>query len=97
MDRDALIAELAALTSAPGEVLYVRRRGVEYGYRLVPEGGDMLPDGAPEVWLFYQGRWANDGAARRAQVEDLLAEMESMAGGPDRCRWPLEAPYSDWG
>jgi hypothetical protein len=26
-------------------------------------------------------------------VEDLLAEMESMCGGADRCRWPLDQPY----
>jgi hypothetical protein len=23
----------------------------------------------------------------------LLAEMESMCGGADRCRWPLDQPY----
>jgi hypothetical protein len=26
-------------------------------------------------------------------VEDLLAELESMCGGADRCRWPLDQPY----
>jgi len=24
----------------------------------------------------------------------LLAETESMLGGADRCRWPLDQPYS---
>jgi hypothetical protein len=28
------------------------------------------------------------------QPEDLLAEMESMCGGADRCRWPLDQPYA---
>ena len=26
-------------------------------------------------------------------TEELLAEMESMCGGADRCRWPLDQPY----
>ena len=26
-------------------------------------------------------------------LDDLIAEMDSMSGGADRCRWPLDQPY----
>jgi hypothetical protein len=25
--------------------------------------------------------------------DDLLAELESMAGAADRCRWPVDEPW----
>jgi hypothetical protein len=40
------------------------------------------------------GGLAPSGAKRfRAHLDDLIAEMDSMSGGADRCRWPLDQPY----
>jgi hypothetical protein len=44
--------------------------------------------------MFYSGPWpAGPPSEVVPFVEDLLAEMESMCGGADRCRWPLDQPY----
>jgi hypothetical protein len=32
---------------------------------------------------------------QQAVFKDLLEEMESTAGGSDRCRWPLDEPYGE--
>jgi hypothetical protein len=48
----------------------------------------------PEAWIFYAGAWPVDDPARwSAFFNDLLAEMDSMVRGPDRCRWPLDDPW----
>ena len=48
----------------------------------------------PDAWLFYSGSWpAGDPERLAGHLDDLLAEMESMCGGEDRCRWPLGQPY----
>jgi hypothetical protein len=59
---------------------------------LVNVGGQTAPD----VWIYYSGQWPTEergSGRRRVFLDDLLEEMESMAGGKDRCRWPLGKPW----
>ena len=100
MDRAGLLTDLAGARIAPGEVVYLERRGDGYGWRrltpgTVPGPSPADPDGPlPDAWMFYSGPWPADRPADvPAFLEDLLAEMESMADGSDRCRWPLDQPY----
>jgi hypothetical protein len=97
VDRDALFDRITAASPAPGDILYVERRGEEYAF--VVSNPDQAwqavgPEGFPDVWIYWSGEWpAGDTARQRAVFDDLLAEMESMAGGSDRCRWPLDEPW----
>lgn len=96
MDRDALFSEIVAARPEPGDVVYVERRGDEYSFRLTPPGADLFAgaDVFPDVWVYWSGLWPLDDADRQQLVfEDLLAELESMGGGSDRCRWALDDPY----
>jgi hypothetical protein len=50
--------------------------------------------GNPDAWMFYSGPWPTDHPADLPEfLDELLAEMDSMCGGADRCRWPLDQPY----
>lgn len=92
LSRDELRTALAASRPEAGEVVYIERRGQAYRWGTAPGGDDAA--GPPETWIFYTGDWPVDDAGRWAAFfDDLLAEMESMAGGPDRCRWPLDQPW----
>ena len=55
------------------------------------------PGGPADAWLYYTGRWppgaGAEGSTFPAFFDELLAEMESMVGGADRCRWPLDEPW----
>jgi hypothetical protein len=91
--HDDAVAELVCSIPwfAPGDVVYVERRGDDFSWRAVE--GELGPttDELPDAWLFHMGPWPTvDRAA--AFVDDLLAELESMTGG-DRCRWPLDQPW----
>jgi len=99
MDRAQLLAELTEARTEAGDVVLVQRSGADYRWRRLPPGEVpvLAADGTPgpDAWIFYSGPWP---AADRLQelppfLEDLLAEMESMCGGADRCRWPLDQPY----
>ena len=90
MDRDSLFDAIAAARPAPGEVIHVERRGDRYAWRRGgPSPGDL--DGQlPDAWIWYSGTWPlDDPAALSAMFVDLLAELESMTGGADRCRSAL--------
>jgi hypothetical protein len=100
MDRAQLLAELAHAGTQPGDIVFVERRGEDYRWSCLPP--DEMPvlvsgeqDGqSADAWIVYSGPWP----AERPEdlppfLEDLLAEMESMCGGADRCRWPLDQPY----
>jgi hypothetical protein len=98
MDRAQLLAELAGAGTQPGAIVFVERRGEDYRWSCLPPG--EIPVLAPEqqpgpdAWIVYSGPWPADARdAMSAFLEDLLAEMESMCGGADRCRWPLDRPY----
>lgn len=99
MYRDELVEALLAARPGPGDTVYVDRRESSYGWRLIPAGAAAVGFGdatevAPDVWIYYSGSWPADDPARvQAVVDDLLAEMESMAGGAERCRWPLDHPW----
>jgi len=91
--RDELSDALRALALDEGESLYIERRGEEYGWS---EGNGLeSADTLPDAWMSYTGKWpVADDEAWRAFFSDLIAEVESMTGNADRCRWPLDDPWS---
>ena len=93
MTREELSDALRAMHLDEGESLYLERRGEEYSWA---EGNGL--EGAatlPDAWMSFTGRWpADDDEAWRAFFADLIAELESMTGNADRCRWPLDDPWS---
>jgi hypothetical protein len=100
VDRARLLAELAHAGHRSGDVVFIERCGDEYRWsRLPPEEASRLTPGQrpgpdPDAWMAYTGPWPSDRPAEMPGfLEDLLAEMESMCGGADRCRWPLDQPY----
>lgn len=95
MDRAELFASLAESPPDPEDVVYVERRGEEYSWELMGTGAESAPSSAgADVWMYFSGAWPqNDPTAMKAFCEDMLDEMESMAGGADRCRWPLDEPW----
>ncbi len=99
MTLEELFTELVATCPAPGDTVYVARRGDDYQWRALPEGEPVLGptpgDELPDAWLYHTSRWPTDGdpTRERAYFDDLIAEMDSMTGGPDRCRWDLDDPY----
>jgi hypothetical protein len=100
MNRAQLLAELAEAGHQPVGAVFVERSGEDYRWSRLPPGepGEvpgLAATGTPDSWILYSGPWP---AADRAEelpafLEDLLAEMDSMCGGADRCRWPLDQPY----
>ncbi len=99
MTRSELVEALLAAQPDAGDTVYVERRGEQYSLRLCgPADGFVGPTAdaqTPDVWIYSTGTWPTGDPERvSAFVEDLLAEMESMAGGADRCRWALDDPWS---
>jgi hypothetical protein len=97
MDQQGLMAAIIDARPGPADVVYVERRGEDYNLRVTgPEEDLVLGGGAaefPDVWVYWSGEWpADDPDRQQAVFKDLLEELESMAGGSDRCRWPLEDP-----
>jgi hypothetical protein len=100
MDRAQLLAQITEAGPGPQDAVLLERRGDDYRWtRLEPGVAPDLswgqrPESSPDAWIFYTGPWpAGRPADLPAFLEDLLAEMESMCGGADRCRWPLDQPY----
>lgn len=95
MTRDELSEALRAESPAEGTSVYIERRGEEYSWS---EGNGLeSADTLPDAWISYTGRWPGpdaDDERWRAFFADLIAELESMTGGADRCRWPLDDPWS---
>ena len=98
MDRAQLLTGLAGAGTQPGEAVFVERRGEDYLWSRLPPGEVAaltpyeLP--GPDAWIVYSGPWpAGRPEDMVPFLEDLLAEMDSMCGGADRCRWPLDEPY----
>jgi hypothetical protein len=98
MDRQRLLSAIVDARPGPADVVYVERRGEDYSCRVSgPEEDLLLGGGAaefPDVWIYWTGEWPPDDPDRQQAIfKDLLEEMESMAGGSDRCRWSLDDPY----
>ncbi len=95
MNRDELRDDMQVRPPVPGELVYVERRDDSYFWKCTTEA--CTPDtlaSPPDAWIFYSGPWPTAAPGRMdAFVDDLLAEMESMTGGSDRCRWPLDEPW----
>jgi hypothetical protein len=89
---------IVAAKPGPEEVLFVGRNDKDYSWRSVPAGEPMSAevDGVfLEAWMFITIPWPTEATeeAQRAFFDDLIAEMETMADGPDRCRWEFDDPY----
>jgi hypothetical protein len=98
MDRSQLLTEILDCPPLPGETVYLERCGDEYAWRCVDVGAPLPDvgqgDRVPEAWIFYSGAWPAEDPERLAvHLDDMLAELESMCGGAERCRWPLDQPY----
>lgn len=95
MDRAELFKSLADAAPSAEDIVYVARHGTDYSWhRVSPGEGQPASSAAADVWMYFSGAWPQDDPVRlTAFCEDMLAEMESMAGGEDRCRWPLDQPW----
>ncbi len=98
MTREKLSQALQTARPGPDDVVYLERRGADYGWGRT-RSGEPLPlptteDAVPNVWLFYGGHWPVPGSeAWSRHFEDLMAELESASQQSDRCRWPLDDPW----
>ncbi|HSV64926.1 MAG TPA: hypothetical protein VLJ59_03325 [Mycobacteriales bacterium] len=94
MNTDELSRDMLDHPPAPGEMVYVERRGQDYTWLRVDDGAMVdLAARSPDAWIFYTGDWPDDPDRWPAFFTDLLAELESMTGGADRCRWSLDDPW----
>jgi hypothetical protein len=98
MTEDEVFEEIVASKPGPDEILFVGRSDKDYSWRIVPPGGSMIAevDGvALSAWMFSTIAWptGEDEDTQRAFFVDLVAEMETMADGADRCRWEFDDPY----
>jgi hypothetical protein len=94
---DELYASIEANCPGRDDVVYLERRGDEYDWWIVPPDGATQsvrrdhPD--PDVWMSFSVTWPAEPQRLRSFFDDLLAELESMAAGADRCRWPVDEPW----
>ncbi|MBV9690961.1 MAG: hypothetical protein JO202_14780 [Ktedonobacteraceae bacterium] len=101
MTQQELSLDIQAAHPTSDDLIYIERRGDNYSWRHTTTSTDMLKvradiaDGSlPDVWIYYSGTWPTQDPDRwQAFFDDLLAEMESMGGGADRCRWSLDEPW----
>ena len=101
MKADEMFDEIVAAKPDHDAILYVGRTGEDYDWRAIAAGEPMVAsgegdDGFPDAWVFSAAPWpVEQGAdAQRAFFDDLLAEIETMVDGPDRCRWEFDDPYN---
>jgi hypothetical protein len=97
MDREQLFASIVAACPGRDDLVYLKRHGDQYEWRVVSPGNaivDVAASGEPDVWMSFSAAWpVGDPARMRAFFNDLLAELESMADTADRCRWPIDEPW----
>lgn len=95
LDRDQLRNDMLAHPPKPGELVYVERRADRYAWHKIGATFDVAGVApAADAWIYYSGEWRErDSPGWDAFFSDLLAELDSMAGGDDRCRWPLDDPW----
>jgi hypothetical protein len=98
MKLDKLYASIEANRPGRDDVVYLERHGDEYDWWIVsPGGSDQTvrsnhPD--PDAWMSFSAAWPADPDRLRAFFDDLLAELESMTARADRCRWPIDEPWT---
>jgi hypothetical protein len=94
---DELYASIEANRPGRDDVVYLQRHGDEYDWWIVPPDGTTRPVRMhrpdPDAWMSFSAAWPAEPERLRLFFEDLLAELESMAAGPDRCRWPVDEPW----
>jgi hypothetical protein len=94
MTRDELLASIVAACPGRDDLVYLERTGDAYAWRMVAAGEVAAPEAAPDVWMSFSAAWPLDDPDRlHVFFDDLLAELESMAGGANRCRWPIDEPW----
>ena len=94
MNRDELLTSIAAARPGRDDLVYLQRRGDDYDWQLVAVDTSPSMSPSPDVWMTFSADWPVDDPERlRAFFDDVMAELESMAGGPDRCRWPMDEPW----
>lgn len=103
MTQQELFSDLLTAQLGGDDLVYVERRGEEYAWQCARLHRDAAApwtreENFPDAWIYYSGQWPPpapmDNPQWRAFFQDLLAEMESMFNGADRCRWPLDEPWS---
>ena len=97
MKQEQLFAEILSDRPSAGDVVYIERRGEEYAWRRTAADANALvldAETLPDARICYSGEWPLDDPERwHVLCDDLIAKMESMAGGPDRCRWSADDPW----
>lgn len=100
MTQEELFSEIKNAHPNEGDFTYVERRGEDYEWiHTKAENAESVMfsnnNKLPDVWLYYSGHYptSNDEKLWSEFFDDLLEEMESMAGGKDRCRWSFDNPY----
>lgn len=98
MTEDEVFDAIVATKPAPEDILFVGRHGKEFAWRMIAPGEPMTGeiDGTPlDAWMFTAVPWPIEADVddQRRFFDDLLAELETMADGPDRCRWEFDDPY----
>ncbi len=99
MNRQALFTSIVAARPGRDDIVYLERRGDEYDWRLLHSGDAAVVaapsvDAGPDVWMSFSASWPVDDPERlRAFLDDMMAELESMADKTDRCRWPIDEPW----
>ncbi len=96
---DEVFDEIVAAKPDPDAILYLGRTGEDYTWREIAAGQPMAAagdDGFPDAWVFSAAPWPVGAGSeeQRAFFDDLLAEIETMVDGPDRCRWDFDDPYN---
>lgn len=101
MTREELFSEILAVRPGSDDLVYIERRGENYAWNRTALSNEMPVivsdnNALSDAWIYCSERWPledDDADCWQAFFDDLLAEMESMASGDDRCRWPLDEPW----
>jgi hypothetical protein len=98
MTAGEVFQAIVAAGPGPEDIIYLGRSNDDYSWRVVAPGEAMMPDGDGmfgDAWMFTNVAWPSDAdeESQRRFFDDMVAEMETMAAGADRCRWEFDDPY----